>query len=334
MRFRTGLAIDLGTVNSLIFLRGRGVVVDEPSAIALQRPTGKAAAAGEKADALAGKEPVDIEIVHPLRDGVISDLDAATYMLQAFLRRAHFHRGLLRPLAVMCVPSGAGFVERQAIIAAITHGRPRLAVRLVDEPVAAAIGAGVDPSGSQGALVVDVGGGTTEAALVVGAHMVRARSLRIGGNAMDEAIAHMLKTEFGLLVGRRAAERLKITLGLTGGESGYAEVAGIDVAEGMLREQRVTGELVASALEHAVATIIESVEQLLSEMPPDLADDVVERKIQLAGGGALLLGLSAKLETATGVETVIVEDPLRSVVRGAAAILRHPQQIELSRSVP
>ncbi len=324
MRLRSGVAIDLGTVNSLVHIHGRGVVLDEPSAIALMRPTGHPTMVGARADDLTGKEPTAVKVVHPLREGVISDLDAAASMLQAFLRRAHFHTSLRLPRAVICVPSGASFIERQALVAAVSLHRPRLGVRLVDEPLAAAVGAGVDPLGNEGVLVVDIGGGTTEAALVVGARMVRVRPLRIGGNAMDEAIVQGIKGELGLQIGHRAAEQLKKTLGLTGGAEGAALVVGIDTAHGTLREDRVEGAVVAAALEHVVAPIIESVEELLWEMPPDLADSVVRHKGQLAGGGALLLGLASRLHAATGITTVVVDDPLRSVVRGAAILLeRH-----------
>ncbi len=327
MRLRSGVAIDLGTVNTLVHVCGRGLVLDEPSAIALLKPTGKPILVGARADDLTGKEPAEIKVVHPLRDGVISDLDAAASMLQAFLRRAHFRSSLRRPRAVICVPSGASTIERQALVAAVSLRRPRLGVRLVDEPVAAAIGAGVDPLDSHGVLVVDVGGGTTEAALVVGTHMVRVRSLRAGGNAMDEAIVQGVKAELGLQIGQRAAEQLKKTLGLTGGPHGAAQVAGIDAAHGTLRDERVPGSLVAASLEHVVTPIIESVDELLWDMPPDLANDVARSKAQLAGGGALVLGLASRLRAETGITTVVVEDPLRAVVRGAATLLEHHEEL-------
>src|SRR5947207_12436237 len=176
MQLRAGVAIDLGTVITLVWVRGRGIVVEEPSAIAVDTAVGKAIATGEAADVLAGKEPQDIEVVHPLRDGVIADLGAATAMLQAFFGRAGLRRGLLRPSAVVCVPSGATWVERQALATAVQTRRPRCAVRIVEEPVAAAAGAGLELSGGQGIFVVDVGGGTTEIAVVTGGRLVRADS--------------------------------------------------------------------------------------------------------------------------------------------------------------
>ncbi len=323
MRLRPGVAIDLGTVNTLVSVTGRGLVVEEPSAVALDRATGKVAAVGEPADALAGKEPVDVEVLHPLRDGVIADLDATAAMLRAFLGRAGVRRRLSRPHAVVCVPAGATWVERRSIPSAMAAGRPRCVVNLVDEPVAAAAGAGVDLSGGEGAFIVDVGGGTTEVAVVAGGHVVRAESLRLGGNAMDEAIVTAARAELGLLVGRRAARRLKMTLGLTGGDTGYAEVVGIDAAHGAPRVENVPGPLVAGALEPLVARIVASVRGMLTDIPPDLAEDVVRGKIRLAGGGALLLGLASRIEATALIPTVVTDDPLRCVLRGAVEILEH-----------
>jgi rod shape-determining protein MreB and related proteins len=322
MRLRAGVAIDLGTVNTLVSITGRGLVVEEPSAIAIDRATGMVTAVGRAADALAGKDPLDLEVIHPLRDGVIADLEAATAMLQAFLRQARVHRRPLRPSAVVCVPSGATEVERRSLAAAVAAPRPRCLVRLVDEPVAAAAGAGFDLADGTGAFIVDIGGGTTEAAVVAGGHLVRAQSLRLGGNAMDEAIMHAVKNEFGLLLGRNAARNLKMTLGLADG-TGWMEVVGIDAARRTPRVEEVPGRLVAAALEHPVATIVSSVEEMLSDIPPNLAEDVVRGKIRLAGGGALLPGLAYRIETTSGIPAVVVDDPLRCVVRGAAEILEH-----------
>jgi rod shape-determining protein MreB len=321
MRLRAGVAIDLGTVNTLVSVRGRGLVVEEPSAIAVDRATGRTVAIGRDADALAGKAPQGVEVIHPLRDGVIADLEAATAMLAAFMREARVRRGLLRPAAVVCVPSGATYVERRALAAAVEAGRPRCIVQLVDEPVAAAAGAGLGLTGGTGAFIVDVGGGTTEIAVVAGGHLVRAESLRLGGNAMDQAIVTAVKAELGLLIGRNAARRLKTALGLTGGTAEWAEAVGVDVGRGTPRAERIPGELVAAALEPCVTSIIESVREILLNLPPDLAEDVVLGKVCLAGGGALLLGLAGRVETVAGIPAMVVDDPLRCVVRGAAEIV-------------
>jgi rod shape-determining protein MreB len=332
MRLRAGVAIDLGTVNTLVYVAGRGLVVEEPSAIALDRETGAVAAVGYAADALAGKDPRDIEVIHPLRDGVVADLDAAAAMLQAFLRRARLRRGLLRPSAVVCVPGGATWVERRSLAAAVEASKPRCGVRLIDEPVAAAAGAGFDLAAGAGAFIVDVGGGTTEAAVVAGGHVVRAQSLRLGGNAMDDAITFAVKAELGLLLGRNAARSLKMTLGLSEGAGGWLEAVGVDAARRTPRTERVPGWLVAAALEHTVVAIVDSVQEMLSDIPPNLAEDVVRGKIRLAGGGALLPGLASRIEAATGIPALVVDDPLRCVVRGAAEILEHGDGIAGSKA--
>jgi rod shape-determining protein MreB len=314
------VAIDLGTVNTLVWVAGRGIVLEEPTAIAIDTAAGKVAAVGEAADALAGKEPQDIQVIHPMRDGVISDLDAAAAMLHEFLRRVR-RRGLLRPNALVCVPSGATQVERRSIIAALSVRRPRYNVRLIDEPVAAAAGAGFDLTGGAGGFVVDIGGGTTEVAAVAGWRVVRSRSLRKAGNAMDEAIEHAVRNELGLIISQRAARQLKMTLGVTGGTAGGAEVVGLDVAQRTPRSEFVPGALVASALEPIVAAIAGAVHEMLSEIPAGLAEDVVRGKVRLAGGGSLLPGLASRIENTAGIGAVLVEDPLRCVVRGAAEML-------------
>jgi rod shape-determining protein MreB and related proteins len=321
MRLRVHVAIDLGTVNTLVSISGRGLVVEEPSAIALNRSTGQTIAVGRAADALTGKEPRDVEVIHPLREGVVADLDAATAMLHAFLRQARLRRGLLRPAAAVCVPTGATYVERRALAATVEAGRPRCTVRLIDEPVAAAAGAGFELASGSGVFVVDVGGGTTEIALVIGGHLVRAESLRLGGNAMDDAIVQTVKNELGLLIGRNAARRLKMALGLTGDTPESVEVVGVDLAKGVPRVAQVPGEFVAAALERIVATIVDTVRAILLDLPPDLAEDVVRGKVCLTGGGALLLGLASRIEVAAGIPALVVDDPLRCVVRGAAEFL-------------
>jgi rod shape-determining protein MreB len=323
MRLRSGVAIDLGTVNTLVSIAGRGLVIDEPSAIALDRTTGQVAAVGLAADALSGKEPQDVQVIHPLRNGVVADLEASSAMLQAFLRRAKLRRGLLRTTAVVCVPGGATYVERRSLAAALGAVRPRCTVHLVDEPVAAAAGAGLNLTEGAGVFIVDIGGGTTEAAVVAGGQVVRAESLRLGGNAMDDAIMHTVKGELGLLLGRNAARTLKTALGLADDAHGWMETVGVDAARRTPRVEHVPGRLVAAALEHIIAAIVDCVEEMLSDIPPNLAEDVVRGKIRLAGGGALLPGLASRIEAATGIPVLVVDDPLRCVVRGAAEILEH-----------
>ncbi len=321
MRLRSGIAIDLGTVNTLVYVAGRGVVIDEPTAIAISRVTGEVVSVGQAADALTGKEPHGIDVLHPLRDGVIADLDATVAMLQAFLRRVRVRRRLARTVAVVCLPVEATDVEQRAVLAAGAALRPRCAVRLVEEPLAAAAGAGFDVLAGSGAFVVDIGGGTTDIAVLAGGHLVRARSLRLGGDAMDDAVARAVKNEHGLLIGRNAARNLKMTLGLADGELTEAETVGIDVAARTPRTQRISAELVSAAIEPTVAPIIATVREILSDIPPNLAEEVVRSKIRLSGGGALLPGLAFRVEAAADIATVVVEDPLRCVIRGAAQFL-------------
>jgi rod shape-determining protein MreB len=318
MRFRSGVAVDLGTVNTLVWVAGRGLVLQEPSAVAIDSATGAVAAIGTAADVLTDKEPRGVEVVHPLRDGVIADLEAAVAMLHGFLRLAL--RSRFRPAhVVVCVPGEATFVERRSVIAVVAGGMR--SASLADEPVAAAAGAGLDLSGGAGGFVVDVGGGTTEIAAVAGWRVVRAESLRVAGNAMDDAIVRKARAELGLILSPRAARQLKVTLGLTGGADGWAETVGIDAGRRAPRVERVGGDLVAAAIDPLVNKMGMAVRELISDIPPGLAEDVVREKIRLSGGGALLSGFADRIEAAAGLGAVVVEDPLRCVVRGAAMLL-------------
>jgi len=319
MRIRGSVAIDLGTVNTLIWVAGRGIVLEEPSAIAIDSGSGAIVAVGTAADALAEKEPQDISVIHPLRDGVIADLDATAEMLHSFLRKAG-SAGPLRRNAVVCVPSGATWVERRSVAAAL-EARRRYSVQLIDEPVAAAAGAGLDLAAGAGGFIVDIGGGTTEVAAVAGWRVVRAESLRMAGNAMDEAIVNAARSGLGLILSHRAARQLKVELGLTGGEDGWAEAVGLDAARRTPRLEKVPGELVAGALEPVVSAIGRTVQQVLSDIPAGLAEDVMRGKVRLTGGGALLPGLADRIESVAEISAVVADDPLRCVVRGAALMV-------------
>jgi rod shape-determining protein MreB len=319
MRIRGSVAIDLGTVNTLIWVAGRGIVLDEPSAIAIDSGTGAVVAIGTAADALAEKEPQDINVIHPLRDGVIADLEATAEMLHGFLRKAG-SSGPLRRNALVCVPSGATWVERRSVAAAL-EARHRYSVQLIDEPVAAAAGAGLDLTAGAGGFIVDIGGGTAEVAAVAGWRVVRAESLRMAGNAMDEAIVNAARSGLGLILSQRAARQLKAELGLTGGQDGWAEAVGLDAARRTPRLEKVPGELVAGALEPVVNAIGRAVQQVLSDIPAGLAEDVMRGKVRLTGGGALLPGLADRIGSIAEISAVVAEDPLRCVVRGAALML-------------
>jgi rod shape-determining protein MreB and related proteins len=321
MQLRSGVAIDLGTVNTLVHVAGRGIVIEEPSAIAISRATGGVVAVGQAADALTGKEPQDIDVVHPLRDGAIAELGATVAMLQAFLRRAGVRRRMGRTAAVICLPVEATWVERRAVVAAAEALKPKCTVQLVDAPVAAAAGAGFDLAAGSGAFIVDMGGGTTEVAVLAGGHVVRAVTLRLGGNGMDDAITRAVKDEHGLLIGRDAARNLKMTVGLADGSIVEAETVGVDAAHRVPRVQRVSAALIARAIEPTVLAVTGAVQEMLSDIPPNLAEDVVRGKIRLSGGGALLPGLAYRIEAAADVAVMVVDDPVRCVIRGAARIL-------------
>jgi rod shape-determining protein MreB and related proteins len=323
MRIRGSVAIDLGTVNTLIWVDGRGIVLDEPSAIAIDARSGAVVAIGGAADALAEKEPQDINVIHPLRDGVIADLEATAEMLDGFLRKAGSSGGPLRRNALVCVPSGATWVERRSVAAAL-EARRRYSVQLIDEPVAAAAGAGLDLAAGAGGFIVDVGGGTTEVAAVAGWRVVRAESLRMAGNAMDQAIVNAARSGLGLILSQRAARQLKAELGLTGGSDGWAEVVGLDAARRTPRLEKVPGELVATALEPVVSAIGRTVQDVLSDIPAGLAEDVMRGKVRLTGGGALLPGLANRIESIAEISAVVAEDPLRCVIRGAALMADAP----------
>ena len=324
MRIRGSVAIDLGTVNTLVWAGDRGLVLEEPSAIAVDTRTGRIAAIGSAADVLAHKEPQGINVIYPLRDGVIADMEATAEMLYGFLRKAMRGSSSL-PVArraLVCVPAGATWVERRSVAAVLGSRRPKYEVTLVDEPVAAAAGAGFDLSAGSGGFVVDIGGGTTETAVVAGWRVVRAKSLRMAGNKMDQAIVNAARAELGMILSPRAARQLKDTFGLTGGTE-TAEVVGIDAAKRTPRVEQVPAALVAYALSPIVAVIGRTVQDILSDVPSGLAEDVVRGKIRLAGGGALLPGMASHIEAAAELGAVVAEDPLRCVVRGIAGLLEH-----------
>jgi rod shape-determining protein MreB and related proteins len=320
MNLHSCIAIDLGTTNTLVHLAGRGIVVDEPSVVAFDRATRKVVAVGGQAAALATGEPLDREVVYPIRGGVIIDFEAAALLVQGLLGPARLSARLLRSSIMMCVSSGATWVERRAAVEAVRAGRPRSAIWLVDRPVAAGAGTGADPEGG-GGVMVDIGGGMTEVALLAQGGVVRGTSLRMGGIAMDESIVHAVKRELGLVIGPKEAERLKIAVGLDGGDGGWTETYGVDPGSGALRRTNVPPALVAAACDHVLESVIEALKELLWDMPPDLARNVTVGGIRLVGGGALLRGIGPRFEDSTGIGTVIADEPLHCVVRGAASIL-------------
>jgi rod shape-determining protein MreB len=318
---RPQLAIDLGTVNTLVLAVGRGLVVDEPSAIAYDCRTGRPLAVGRAAEELAGTEPAGVEVVHPLADGVIGDLDAATDLLTTFVGRACRRPGSIRLDAAVCIPSGATSVERKALIAAVDGVGRSHRTTVVAEPLAAALGAAGEAAPCAPRVVVDIGGGTTEiAAVTSGAVLaaVRTRSIRVAGNEMDLAVVDAVKRALGLVVSRRAGERLKMAMGL---DSPEQPVTGIDQTTSAIRSALVPPQLMREALRPTLDKIVDAVQELMCDLPPEVAEGVLRGGVVLTGGGALLRGLPALLGQRVGVPVRAADDPLRCVVRGLALVL-------------
>ena len=331
------LAIDLGTANTLIYVAGRGIVLDEPSVVAVKDVRGRqqVIAVGEEAKMMLGRTPGNIEAIRPLRDGVIADFEAAEEMIKYFIRKVHNRRSFVSPQVIVCVPSGATEVERRAITdSALGAGARR--VYLIEEPMAAAIGAGLPVTEPSGSMVVDIGGGTTEVAVISLGGIVYSRSVRVGGDKMDEAIIAYVRRQFNLLIGEATAERIKISIGSANvpvdREERRAAVRGRDLMNGVPREVIMTESQVAEALAEPVAQIVEAVRVALEHTAPELAADIVDKGIVLTGGGGLLPNLDEVLGTATGLPVAIAEDPLSCVVLGGGRCLeeRHALQGVLS----
>ncbi len=311
------LAIDLGTANTVIYERGRGVVLDEPSVVAVRAGTSQLVAAGTRAKEMLGRTPETVRAVRPLRDGVISDADTTERMIRWFVDQVSPSR-LVRPRMVVCVPSDITSVERRALEDATLRSGARR-VYVIEETMAAAIGAGLPVQETLASMVVDVGGGTTDVAVISLGGVVTSRTVRIGGDEIDDALVAHVKSEYSLLLGERSAEDLKVAAGsafpLT--EEISARVRGRDLVTGLPKTISVSSQEVRRAIETPVVQIVELVRSVLDVCPPELAGDVVERGIALTGGGALLRGLDERLRHELGVPVRAAEDPLRAVARGA-----------------
>ena len=327
--FSTDLAIDLGTANTLIYVRDKGIVLDEPSVVAIRHeggPQGKKTiqAVGAEAKAMLGKVPGNIEAIRPMKDGVIADFTVTEQMLKQFIRMVH-PRGLFKPSPriIICVPCGSTQVERRAIRESAL-GAGASEVYLIEEPMAAAIGAGLPVSEASGSMVVDIGGGTTEVALISLSGIVYSRSVRCAGDELDDAIISYMRRTYNLMVGERTAEDIKIRIG-----SAYPlpqelsiEVKGRDLVAGLPKTVTIRSEEVREALTEQLNTIVDAVRTTLERCPPELAADLVDRGIVLAGGGALLRGLDQLLHEQTGLPIHIAEDPLSAVAEGTGKALQ------------
>ncbi len=321
-RLSRDLGVDLGTANTLIYVRGEGIVLREPSVVAKRAGDGQIIAVGEEAKRMVGRTPGEIIATRPLRDGVIADFDTTASMLAYFIRKALKNKTLLRPRVVVGIPSGVTGVERRAVIDATEQAGAREAY-LIEEPMAAAIGAGLPISEPVGSMVTDIGGGTTEVAVIAMGGIVTSKSIRVGGDEMDEALIQYCRRAYNLLIGERTAEDIKIAIGSAYPmkEEQSIEVRGRDLVSGLPRTVRMTSSEAREALAEPVAQIVEAVKQTLERTPPELAADIVDRGIVLAGGGSLLRGIDRLLSEETGMPVMLTDDPLSAVVLGTGRAL-------------
>ncbi|MFJ9517815.1 rod shape-determining protein [Kitasatospora sp. NPDC101801] len=328
------IGIDLGTANTLVYLRGKGIVLNEPSVVAVDRKTGEVLSVGTEARRTLGRTPEDVVASRPLRDGVIADFDGTRHLLRHLLAKAtgtavrRFRAG---PRVVVCVPSGITGVERRAVIEAVGSAGAA-SVHLIQEPMAAAIGAGLPVHEPTGSMVVDIGGGTTEVAVVSMGGMVASRSIRVAGDRMDAAITKQVKKDHGLLIGERTAEELKLAIGSADpipGDQTPAElvVRGRDAVGGLPRSATVTAAQIREALDEPVAEIVLAVRQTLDAVPPELSGDVMGQGIVLTGGGALLRGLDARISRETGLPVRVAENPLDCVVIGSGKCVEQIEEL-------
>ena len=316
------MAVDLGTANTLIYVRGRGIVLNEPSVVAINTKDGRPLAVGTEAKRMIGRTPGHIQAIRPLKDGVIADFDICEKMLRYFIQRVHTRRWA-RPRMVICVPSGVTGVEQRAVVDAAEHAGARKPADIIEEPMAAAIGAGLPVHEPAGNMVVDIGGGTTEVAVISLGGIVASESIRIAGDELDESIINYVKKEYSLALGERTAEEIKIALASAHPleEELYAEVRGRDLVTGLPKTIVVSTEEIREAIEEPVSAIVDAVKVTLDKTPPELAADIMERGIVITGGGALLHGLDARLEAETGMPITIADNPLFSVVIGSGQYL-------------
>ncbi|MFZ5478140.1 MAG: rod shape-determining protein [Myxococcota bacterium] len=327
------IAIDLGTANTLVYATGRGIVVDEPSVVAVTKTpanvVSKVLAVGLEAKRMVGRTPGNIVAVRPLKDGVIADFEITEAMLRYFIQTALGRRQLVHPRMVVCIPFGITEVEKRAVQESARSAGAR-EVFLVPEPLAAAIGAGLPVTEPLGSMIIDIGGGTTEVAVMSLGGIATSQSLRVAGDQMDDAIASYVKRKFNCLVGERTAEDIKLAVGCAAPtrEVRSITVKGRDLGSGIPRQFELTSDDAAEALQDCVAQVIEAVRRTLEQTPPELAADIVDQGLVLAGGGAMLTGLDEVLRDATGLPVVIAEDPLRCVAMGAGAILESPELLK------
>ena len=331
--FTCDIGIDLGTANTLVYMKGRGIIIREPSVVAVDARTDelRVRCVGHEAKAIIGAAPNSILAVRPLKDGVIADFDITAAMLQSFIRQACGSRLFVRPRVVICVPSGVTEVERRAVRQAAAKAGARQ-VTVIEEPMAAAIGAGLPTAEPVGSMIVDIGGGTAEVAVIGLSGIVASRSVRCAGDALDQSITSFIKRKYNLLVGERTAEQIKLEIGSacppdpTDTEHGETtmEIKGRNLVDGLPKDILIRSEEVREAMNENLMRIVEAIKDTLECTPPELSSDIIDRGIMLSGGGALLRGLDTLIQNETGIEVHIAEAPLDCVALGAGAVLDHP----------
>lgn len=323
-RFTNDIAIDLGTSSTLIYVKGKGIELRQPSIVAIDEQTGEVVAVGTEAKRMLGRTPEGVRAIRPMKDGVIADFGVVEIMLKTYIGMVQRKKLFVRPRVIVCVPSGITEVEKRAVRDSIEASGAR-EIYLVSEPIAAAIGVGLPVEAPTGNMIIDIGGGTTEIAVVALSGVVNAASIRVAGDEMDEAIINYIKRNYNLIIGEQTAESIKIAIGsayATGNEE-TMEVKGRDLVSGIPKTIRITSTKVRESLEEPVSLIVDAVRLALEKTPPELAADIVDRGIYMAGGGALLRGIDLLVKEETNLPVYIAENPLESVVRGAGRILEN-----------
>ncbi|MGM0380381.1 MAG: rod shape-determining protein [bacterium] len=329
--FSNDMGIDLGTANTLVYVKGKGVVLREPSIVAIDDDTDKVLAVGNKAKKMIGRTPAKIRALRPLKDGVIADFDVTEKMIRYFIDKVHNRRKFVSPRMVIGVPYGVTEVEKRAVMESGEHAGAR-EIHIIEEPLAAAIGAEMPVYEPAGNMVVDIGGGTTEVAVISMGGMVVARSVRVGGDEMDTAINSYLRENYGLMVGDRTSEEVKMEIGSAFPAKEFDEleyeIRGRDLESGLPKTLTITGEEIREALDEPVETIIKSIKTTLEETPPELSADITDRGIVVVGGGAKLKGIDRLISKHTSLPVTITEDPLTCVVRGTGLYLQEMKRVQ------
>ena len=320
--FTKDMGIDLGTANTLVYIKGKGIIIREPSVVAIHTNTREVLAVGEEAKKMIGRTPGHIVAIRPLKDGVIADFDVTQSMLKYFIKKANQRRSIFQPRVVVCVPSGVTEVEKRAVEEATIHAGARDAY-LIEEPMAAAIGAGLPVQEATGSMIVDIGGGTTEVAIISLGGIVTSKSIRIGGDELDESIVYYIKKEYSLMIGERTAEEIKIVIGSADEKNKETkmQIRGRDLISGLPKTLEITSSEIHKAMKEPIANIIDAIKFTLEKTPPELASDIMELGIMLTGGGALLSGIDKLIKSETGMPVHTAEDPLDCVAIGTGRAL-------------